>query len=189
MRMAHLAAIGLLAAAGGCTTTSDVLNVPVAETIGAKDAQGHFNVKKLAGVDMRFDGETGIFQCPAEVCGEKVAGLFQMATLTQDQQETLAVDKAKGYADLSNEVSSTFILPGDGTPQSYVKSKPILASSAGVTAMEQTVASRDPSIPGPQSGHVIILADRGQSSIIIALAQSQAAATKFARQLRAAWRP
>jgi uncharacterized protein (DUF2147 family) len=189
MRMARLAAVSLFALAGGCTTANDVLNVPVAETIGAKDAQAHFNARKLAGVEMRFDGDTGIFQCPAKVCGEKVAAFFQMATLTQEQQETLAVDKAKGYADLSNEVSSTFILPGDGTPQSYAKSAPILASSGGVTAMEQTVVSRDPSIPGPQTGHVIILADRGQSSIIIALAQSQEAATAFARKLRAAWRP
>ena len=189
MRRAHLAAMGLLAAAGGCTTASDVLNVPVAETIGAKDAKGHFNASKLVGIEMRFNGETALFQCPAKICGEKVAAFFQMATLTQEQQETLAADKAKGYAELSNEVSSTFILPGDGTPQSYIKSAPVLASSAGVTGMEQTVASRDPATPGPQSGHVIILADRGQSSIIIALAQSQSAATRFARQLRAAWRP
>ncbi len=189
MRLAHLVAICLLAAGGGCTSTTDILNVPVAETIGAKDAQGHFDASKLAGIEMRFIGETGVFQCPATICGEKVAAFFQMATLTQEQQELLAADKAKGYADLSREVSQTFILPGDGTPQSNVMSAPVLMASAGVTAMEQTVVSTDPAVAGPRTGHIIILADRGQSSVIITLAQSQAAATRLARQLRSAWRP
>lgn len=189
MRMAHLVALGLMALCGGCAATEAVLDVPLAGTIGAKDAEGHFDLNKLAGIDMRFDGETGIFKCPKPVCSEPVAAFFQMATLTQDQQELLAADKARGYADLSNEVSNTFILPGDGTPQSYIKSAPVLAASAGVTTMEQTVASTKPTHPGPRAGHVIILADRGQSSVIIALAQSQEAATKLARQLRQAWRP
>ena len=188
MRMAHLVALCLLALVCGCTSTDAVLDVPLAETIGASDARGHFNVEALAGIETRFDGDTGIFKCVKPVCTEPVTAFFQMATLTQDQQELLAADKAKGYADLSNEVSNTFILPGDGTPQSFVKSAPVLMASAGITGMEQTIAGHA-SHPGPRSGHVIIMADRGQSSVIIALAQSQAAATKFARRLRDAWRP
>lgn len=188
MRMAHLLALCLLSLACGCTSTDAVLDVPLAETMGASDARAHFNMDELAGIETRFDGETGIFKCVQPVCTEPVTAFFQMATLTQDQQELLAADKEKGYADLSNEVSSTFLLPGDGTPQSHVKSTPVLMASAGVTAMEQTVSS-DAKHPGPQAGHVIILADRGQSSVIVALAQSQAAATRLARRLRNAWQP
>jgi hypothetical protein len=189
MRLAHLVALCLVALGCGCTTTSDVLDLPLAETIGASNAQCHFDLDKLASLDKRFDKDSGIFKCDAAVCGEPVTAFFQMATLTQDQQELLAADKVQGYAELSSEVSSTFILPGDGTPQSYAMGAPVLLASEGVTAMEQTVVSKNHSLPGPRSGHVIILADRGQSSVIIALAQSQTAATKLARQLRKAWRP
>jgi hypothetical protein len=189
MRLLCLLMPIMFAVTTGCTTARDVLAVNVAETVAAEDAEGHFNKSKLKGIDARFSGQTAVFYCRPPKCPRPVNGFFQMATLSQEEQELLAADKARGYANLAEEVSRTFILPGDGTPQSSVRSKPVLASYSGVTSLEQTVVSAIETANEPSAAQVIILADRGQSSVIITLAASREDAIEVARILKSAWRP